>query len=179
MKIKKINKYFASILFLLIMAMPVTPLAAFDLQFDMMGIGGSGFASGSPAVSASVVVGLVLSFVGLIFLILIIYAGFVMAFAGGNEDKVTKSRKIITMAVGGLVVTLCAYGIAYIVFNAMNVPAGTGPNVSGGDDNIECVKAGGKCREDKLGPDNNGCEVGEKSLGWKGCGFGNTCCMPD
>ncbi len=61
------------------------------------------------------IVGAILSFVGVIFLILMIYGGFTWMMARGNEQEVAKAKEIITNAVIGLIVVLSAYAItAYI-----------------------------------------------------------------
>ena len=61
------------------------------------------------------VVGVVLSLVGVVFLILMIYAGFTWILARGNEQDVTKAKDLIIAAVIGLIIVLAAYAItAYI-----------------------------------------------------------------
>lgn len=57
----------------------------------------------------------ILSFLGVIFLGLTIYGGFLWMTAHGNEDQVTKARKLITEASIGLVVILAAYIVTYYV----------------------------------------------------------------
>ena len=54
---------------------------------------------------------IVLSFLGVIFLILIIYGGFTWMTAGGNEQQITKAKGIIFNAIIGLIVVLAAYAI--------------------------------------------------------------------
>lgn len=56
-----------------------------------------------------------LTLVGLIFLILMIYGGYLWMTAQGEEEKVGKAHKIITAAVIGLVVVLSAYAITYFI----------------------------------------------------------------
>ncbi len=58
---------------------------------------------------------LVLSFVGVIFVILIIYAGIVWMTASGNEEKVTSAKKIMTDSIIGLIIVVAAYAITYFV----------------------------------------------------------------
>ena len=57
--------------------------------------------------------------VGVIFLILTIYAGFTWMLAGGDETKVKKAKSIIIAAVTGLIITLMAYGITTFVINSI------------------------------------------------------------
>ncbi|MFH0854029.1 MAG: hypothetical protein V1891_00850 [bacterium] len=56
-----------------------------------------------------------LSFLGIIFLVLILYGGFLWMTAGGNDDKVAQSKTIIINGVIGLIIILSAYAITYFV----------------------------------------------------------------
>lgn len=57
----------------------------------------------------------VLTMVGLIFLILMVYAGFLWMTARGDSDQVERARSIIINAVIGTVLTASAYAITYLV----------------------------------------------------------------
>ena len=57
----------------------------------------------------------ILGFVGLIFLIIIIYSGIQWMTAGGNEEKVENSKKRIIQASIGLALVLFSYMIVYWV----------------------------------------------------------------
>ncbi|MDO9399502.1 MAG: hypothetical protein Q7T79_02350 [bacterium] len=61
------------------------------------------------------VINVVLSLLGVIFLILIIFAGFNWMTAAGEEEKITKAKSTITAAIIGLIVVLSAYAISYFV----------------------------------------------------------------
>ncbi|MFH1522453.1 MAG: hypothetical protein ABIE43_01380 [Patescibacteria group bacterium] len=65
----------------------------------------------------SIVIQIALSFLGVIFLVLMIYAGYLWMTARGNEEQATKARNIITAAVIGLVIVLMAYAISYLVID--------------------------------------------------------------
>ncbi len=58
---------------------------------------------------------LVLSLVGVIFIILIIYAGINWMTASGSEEKVNKAKKIITNSIIGLIIVIAAYAISYFI----------------------------------------------------------------
>lgn len=60
-------------------------------------------------------VGIVLSFVGVLFLILIIYAGLTWMTAAGNEQKIGKAKDIIIAATIGLIIVLSAYAITKFI----------------------------------------------------------------
>lgn len=60
-----------------------------------------------------------LEFVGVIFLILAIYAGYTWMTARGEEEKVTKAKDTLTAAIIGLVIVVAAYAISYYVIKAL------------------------------------------------------------
>lgn len=61
------------------------------------------------------VVGLILSFVGVIFLILTIYAGIMWMTAQGNSAQVEKAKDLLINAIIGLVIITAAYSITTFV----------------------------------------------------------------
>lgn len=79
------------------------------------GYGGQGqYATDLPRMIGQVV-GALLAFLGIIFLGLMIYGGFIWMTARGNDQNVAKAKDLITAAVIGLIIVLAAYAItAYI-----------------------------------------------------------------
>lgn len=61
------------------------------------------------------IVGLVLSFVGVVFLALMIYAGIRWMTAGGNESTISEAKSLILNAIIGIVVVFAAYAITDFV----------------------------------------------------------------
>ena len=61
------------------------------------------------------IVGTVLSFVGVIFLILIIFAGLKWMTSRGNQQEVEKAKDLIIAAVIGLIIVLAAYAITAFI----------------------------------------------------------------
>lgn len=61
------------------------------------------------------IINTVLSFLGVGFLVLMIYGGYVWMTARGNEQEVGKAKNIITNAIIGLVIVLSAYAISYFI----------------------------------------------------------------
>jgi len=57
----------------------------------------------------------ILGLVGVIFLILMIYGGFLWMTAQGNEEQIKKAKNIITGAVIGAVIVFMAYAITFFV----------------------------------------------------------------
>ncbi len=58
---------------------------------------------------------LVLSLLGIMFVVLVVYAGFLIFTAAGNEENLSKAKKIIGYAVVGLIIILSAYSITSFV----------------------------------------------------------------
>jgi len=66
----------------------------------------------------------VLSIVGVIFLILTVYAGFVWMTANGNEERIKKAQSTLRRSTIGLSVTLAAYAITYFVVEGLTKASG-------------------------------------------------------
>lgn len=77
------------------------------------------------------IIGIALSLVGVVFLVLMIYGGFLWMTAGGEADKVKKAKGIIINAVIGLIIVLASYAITFFVLdqvgNATDADVGTTP----------------------------------------------------
>lgn len=66
-----------------------------------------------------VVIQTALSFLGVVFLLLIIYGGYLWMTARGNETQVEKAKNLLTAAVVGLIIVLAAYTISYFVIQML------------------------------------------------------------
>ncbi len=62
-------------------------------------------------------ISVVLTFVGVIFLLLMIMAGFRWMTARGNESEVEKAKKTVTQSIIGIIIVFAAYAISYFVIN--------------------------------------------------------------
>lgn len=60
-----------------------------------------------------------LGLLGVIFFILLIYAGALWMTAGGDTAKVDKAKKILTSAVVGLVIVMAAYAITSFIVTSI------------------------------------------------------------
>lgn len=60
-----------------------------------------------------------LGLLGTVFLVLLVYAGYTWMTAGGNEEEVSKAKKLIAQAIIGLAIVLAAYGITAFVIDAL------------------------------------------------------------
>ena len=65
------------------------------------------------------IIGSVLAFVGVLFLILMIYGGLTWMTARGNEQEIEKAKETITNAVIGLIIVLAAYAITAYIGNVL------------------------------------------------------------
>jgi hypothetical protein len=72
----------------------------------------------------SVVIQAFLGLLGIIFLILMITAGFKWMTAAGNEEKIQESKETIFRAIIGLIIVVGAYAITYFVFNSLDWAGG-------------------------------------------------------
>jgi len=67
----------------------------------------------------SLVIQTALSFLGVVFLILMIYGGYLWMTARGNEDQVAKAKNLITAAIIGLIIVVSAYAISWFVVSKL------------------------------------------------------------
>jgi len=71
------------------------------------------------------IIRLLLTLLGVVVLILIIYAGFMWMTAGGNTEEVDKAKKWLTNAIIGLAIILAAYAISGFVIENLHDVTGT------------------------------------------------------
>ena len=64
-------------------------------------------------------INIALSFTGVIFVVLVIYGGWLWGTAEGNEEQVTKAKGLIRNAVLGIIVTFGAFAVANFVVLAI------------------------------------------------------------
>lgn len=70
------------------------------------------------------VVGNLLTMVGVLFLVLMIYGGITWMLARGNEDQTKKALNTITAAVIGLIIVVASYAVTNFVFESVNEQKG-------------------------------------------------------
>ena len=61
----------------------------------------------------------VLGIVGIIFIILVIYGGVTWMTSGGNDQRITTAKKILTTATIGLVIIATAYSVTYFIVQSL------------------------------------------------------------
>ena len=72
-------------------------------------------ADADPREAVISLISLLMTFLGIIAVIIILYGGFVWLTAAGNEDRVSSAKKIITAGVIGLIIILAAFLIVNFV----------------------------------------------------------------
>ncbi len=94
------------------------------------------------------VIAVILGLVGVIFLLLLVYSGFVWMTAGGDEDKIKKAKRTLINATIGIIITFSAYAIASFVLNAI----GDATGANGDGDSSSSVSACTNCSSLGSGP---------------------------
>jgi hypothetical protein len=72
-----------------------------------------------PTAIISNIIGTLLGLLGLIFIILIIYGGFLWMTAQGNEEQIKKAKTMLVNATIGIIIISLAYAITYWVFTSL------------------------------------------------------------
>lgn len=125
--------------FSLLLALPVFAFAATDTNLTDVGAGG-GFSDTGLMTIIGRIIAVALTFLGVVFLILMIYAGAIWMTAGGDGKKVEKAKQILINAVVGLVITLAAYGISTFLLNLLgDATGGSGSGSASGSVSVETL----------------------------------------
>lgn len=93
---------------------------------------GLGLGNTDPRVMAANIVRIALGFLGIIAVLLIIYAGFLWMTAGGDVTKVERAKKTLIAALIGIVIILSSFAIATFILNRLLAATGGsgGPGTS-------------------------------------------------
>ncbi len=79
------------------------------------------------------IIAVAMGLLGVVLLLLTIYAGFLWMTAQGNEEQVVKAKTMLRNAVIGLIITLAAYSIASFVVTNVGPSTGGSSSSSGSD----------------------------------------------
>jgi hypothetical protein len=109
------------------LAAPKKPTGAMEKPNPLNALANAGTAASydvsntasDPTAIASNIIGTLLGLLGLVFIILTIYGGFLWMTAQGNEEQITKAKKILMNATIGIIVISMAYAITYFVFSTL------------------------------------------------------------
>ncbi|MDD5031570.1 MAG: pilin [Patescibacteria group bacterium] len=92
----------------------------------------SGISETSVSAIAGTAVSVFLSILGIIFIALILYGGYLWMMARGNDEQLTRAKELITSAVIGLIIVVAAYAASYFIFDRLTRQTLTTPAGSGG-----------------------------------------------
>lgn len=136
------NKIIKQILILTcLIALLVLPYFVFAQEIEAVEklktvAGGGGFSDiGESETGIAGIVGTIitafLSILGVIFLVLMLYGGYLWMMDRGNSEQVEKAKQVITAAIIGLIIVVAAYAItqfiyAYIIEGSGAIDVGTG-----------------------------------------------------
>jgi len=133
----KYKKIFISIVFICSTFL-VTGVSALDLGGGLLQRAGDtgGYDSGTTDTTFAETIGVIiqgaLSFVGVIFVSLMVYAGYLWMTARGESDQIEKAKNIIRSSIVGLIITMASYGItAFIVPKVLERTTASVPLVIG------------------------------------------------
>jgi len=73
---------------------------------------------GLPQIVGSTI-SILLGLLGIVFVVLVVYAGFLYLTSNGEETNVKKAKKLLTQAVIGLIIIVSAYAISSYVIDAL------------------------------------------------------------
>lgn len=116
-----------------LLAFAITPVLAIDEvgnlitnQLDPIGTvyGGNNGDPNTLSRAIAEIIKVVLGFLGVIFIVLILYAGFMWMTSAGNEEKINTAKKTMVAAIIGTAIVLAAYAITYFVIDQLLVATG-------------------------------------------------------
>ncbi|MCU0679463.1 MAG: hypothetical protein MUC28_03415 [Planctomycetes bacterium] len=81
-------------------------------------------ANADPREAAVSLIKLLMTFLGIIAVVIILYGGFVWLTAAGNEDKVATAKKVIAAGIIGLIIILAAFLIVNFVITNVSTSLG-------------------------------------------------------
>jgi len=111
----------------------IGPLVLAQNGLSIPSFEGSGLATASLGVVVARIINAALGLLGLVAVIIIIYAGVLWMTAMGQEDKVAKAKRVLIEAVIGLIIIILSFAIAQFIFFALGInPWGGGGAPTGG-----------------------------------------------
>ncbi|MCR4313972.1 MAG: hypothetical protein NUV84_01855 [Candidatus Uhrbacteria bacterium] len=115
----KASAWFATLPVLLL---PATALAQLSkAQTDLTTVGTSIGVDSSRKLPELIgkIIAVLLSVLGIIFVVLVVYAGFLYLTSMGEPEKVKKAKTLLTQSILGLIIIIAAYAIAAFVIDAL------------------------------------------------------------
>ncbi|MFA5127059.1 MAG: pilin [Patescibacteria group bacterium] len=130
-------RYLLKIIFLFILLLPAVALADEVDPLESLRRAGSNtglITNRDPVQIISAIINIILSFVGAIFIVLIIMSGIRWMTSSGNPDQIKKAKETIINSMIGLLIIFASYAIVYYVvkFLARASLSPTGGGMTGG-----------------------------------------------
>lgn len=120
-KFKKIT-YYLSIIFFLSLTITPTVFAISTTSEAVKEFGQRAYGTDAepltPMEIAINILSVVLTLLGVIAIIMIVYGGFKWMTSAGSDEKIKEAKKLITAAIIGLLIILMAYAITQFVINS-------------------------------------------------------------
>jgi hypothetical protein len=122
------KKFFRGLMVFAMALAIVMPMAPVMAQTDPFGTdvvntelnGVLGESNSDPRAIATRIINIILTFLGLLAVVIILIGGFKWMTAGGNEENVAAAQKIIVSGIIGLVIILASWGIATFVLSQIS-----------------------------------------------------------
>lgn len=73
----------------------------------------------SPALVIATIINVVVSVIGVVAVVMIVYGGALWMTAAGNEEKITQAKRLLVNAVIGLAIIMMAFAISSFVFSTL------------------------------------------------------------
>ncbi|EKE01304.1 MAG: hypothetical protein ACD_21C00164G0003 [uncultured bacterium] len=129
---KNIYTFLISLSLVTVALAPVIVFAAYQPSVIEVDPGGnfeqnSGLGDANPGEVTAGVINWVLGLLGLLAIVLVVYAGFLWMLAAGNEEQVKKAKDILSGAFFGILIILASYGITSYVFENLVNAVENGP----------------------------------------------------
>lgn len=125
------------------------------------GLAGS-LSSTDPRIIVGRIIQIVLSFLGAIAVAIIMYAGFLWMASGGDEEKISKAKKILRNATIGLVIIVSSWGIAtFVISKLIEATGGNATGLNNGNNSFFNQGAGaiGACSISSTYPESDQTDV--------------------
>ncbi|MBU1039084.1 pilin [Patescibacteria group bacterium] len=123
---------------------------------------------------AATIINLLLGVIGVVAVLIIIYGGFTWMTAAGNEEKITKAKKLLAGAVIGLFIILASYALASFTINQIKKAT-----LSDGTNTPQTVVCGQAAGELCMSSSSDCSAVGGVVSNYKTCNEADakTCCV--
>ncbi len=102
------------------MALMLMPCLVLAQDFGFNYAENLGLGNADPRDAAVSLIKVIMTFLGIIAVVVILLGGFKWLTAAGNEDKVAEARKLIVAGIIGLIIILSAWAITAFVVNQMS-----------------------------------------------------------